>query len=170
MVSSPLILTLQLDPDSFDQVDQLRQQYFPAARNFLPAHVTLFHALPGDQAEAIASRLQTLCEQTAALPFDLPTLRLLGQGVAIEVDSPPLVQLRQTLAKDWQPWLTRQDQQPYRPHITIQNKVPATAARQLYEQLSGGWRSIGGSGEGLSLWSYQGGPWELVQQFHFQEG
>ena len=45
----PLILSLKLDQASFDALEVLRQQYFPRARNFLSAHVTLFHQLPGEQ-------------------------------------------------------------------------------------------------------------------------
>lgn len=165
--SPPLILTLKLDQTTFEQVNALRQQYFPPERNFLPAHVTLFHALPGDQALSIRQRLQTLSSQTSRLPLHLPTLRCLGQGVAIEICAPPFVQLRQTLAKIWGEWLNAQDQQGYRPHITIQNKVAAEAARQLYDQLVDGWHPLNGYGEGLLLWHYRGGPWELITEFSF---
>jgi 2'-5' RNA ligase len=163
----PLILTLKLDSTTFEQVDRLRQQYFPAERNFLPAHVTLFHALPGDQENAISQFLETLCSQTAKISLQLPTLRFLGRGVAIEIHAPELVQLRQTQAKHWSQWLTPQDQQGYRPHITIQNKVTSAEARQLYEQLKDEWQPINGYGEGLLLWYYQGGPWDLVNEFSF---
>lgn len=164
---SPLILTLKLDSATFESVDRLRQQHFPPARNFIPAHVTLFHALPGDEEVAISQVLQTLGAQTARLHLVLPSLRFLGRGVAIDVEAPELVQLRQTLAAEWNPWLTAQDQQRYRPHITIQNKVDSTEARSLYEQLKEGWQPITGCGEGLLLWYYRGGPWELVREYGF---
>lgn len=164
---SPLILTLKLDQTTFEQANILRQKYFPSERNFLPAHVTLFHALPGEQEIAISQALQTICSQTLKISLCLPTLRFLGRGVAIEIDAPNLVQLRQTLAKSWNQWLTAQDQQGYRPHITIQNKVTSTEARQLYDQLKNKWQPINGSGEGLLLWYYRGGPWELANEFSF---
>ncbi len=134
-ISSPLVLTLKLDQTTFEQVNALRQKYFPPERNLVPAHVTLFHALPGDQETVISQLLQTLCAQSARIALSLPTLRFLGKGVAIEIDAPALVQLRQTLAETWSPWLTRQDRQGYRPHITIQNKTTATEAQQVYEEL-----------------------------------
>lgn len=165
--SPPLILTLKLDRTTFEQVNTLRQQYFPAERNFIPAHVTLFHALPGDQESAISQRLQRLCTQTSSIVLSLPTLRFLGNGVAIELVSPELVPLRQTLAESWSDGLSAQDRQGYRPHITIQNKVAAAEARQLYEQLLEQWQPMQGYGEGLLLWYYHGGPWTLANEFSF---
>jgi len=162
--SFPLILTLKLDQTTFDFFNQLRQQYFPPERNFLPAHITLFHALPGDQHTNIYRSLQEVCCQTPVMSLTFPKLRFLGQGVAVEVNSSDLTRLQQQLAKNWQDWLTRQDRQGYRPHITIQNKVTADAAQQLHNQLAETWQPLEGRGEGLLLWYYKGGPWELVSQ------
>ncbi|MCU0570835.1 MAG: 2'-5' RNA ligase family protein [Oculatellaceae cyanobacterium Prado106] len=164
---APLILTLKFDSSTFKSLNQLRQQHFPPERNFLPAHITLFHALPGEEAASIQQTLQADCVQTAVLPLSFPQPQYLGRGVAIAIHSPPLVQLRQSLAARWNPWLTRQDQQGYRPHVTIQNKVDGQRARQLYQQLEQDWQPFEGYGEGLLLWYYRGGPWELLQEFSF---
>lgn len=164
----PLILTLKLDSKSFDFFNQLRQQYFPPERNFLPAHITLFHALPNTQLEEIQESLEECANQTPVLYLTFPKLRFLGRGVAIEVGCPELIQLRQQLGDRWHDDLNRQDQQPYHPHITIQNKVPPDEAKQVYEQLAKDWQPCTGYGEGLLLWYYQGGPWELVEEFAFQ--
>ncbi|WP_416668600.1 2'-5' RNA ligase family protein [Egbenema bharatensis] len=168
-MTSPLILTLKLDQPTFEQVNALRQQYFPPERNLIPAHITLFHQLPGDREPEISEFLHTLCSQTAKISLSLPELRFLGQGVAIEVHAPQLTELRQTLATTWNEWLTAQDQQGYRSHITIQNKVAAAAARQTYEQLKEQWQPVDGHGEGLLLWYYRGGPWELASEFTFTQ-
>ena len=167
-LSLPLILTLKLDQSSFDYFDQLRQQHFPPERNFLPAHITLFHALPGEQKFNVQQTLQEHCAQTPVLSLTFPKLRFLGKGVAVEVDCPELIQCRQQLANIWQSWLSRQDQQGYRPHITLQNKTTADEARQLYDRLAQEWNPFKGRGEGLLLWSYKGGPWEFVNEFVFQ--
>src|SRR6476469_7699644 len=45
----PLIVTLLLDDAAQQRFDALRTAHFPAERNHLAAHVTLFHALPGEQ-------------------------------------------------------------------------------------------------------------------------
>ncbi|MBF2049312.1 MAG: 2'-5' RNA ligase family protein [Elainella sp. C42_A2020_010] len=163
----PLVLTLKLDAILFSGLNQLRQQHFPPERSFLPAHVTLFHHLPGEQEVIIQQDLQTLCSQTATLSLRLQRLRCLGRGVAVEIDCPELVQLRTRLAQAWSIWLTPQDRQPYRPHITIQNKVTPDAARQLYAQLNQTWQPLNGQGEGLLLWYYRNGPWEKVAEFSF---
>jgi 2'-5' RNA ligase len=164
---SPLVLTLKLDDRSFQQCNHLRQQHFPVERNFLSAHVTLFHALPAEHEQSICQTLEGIGQKTSAFPLHFPTLRFLGKGVAIEVDSPELFQLRNQLAETWKPWLTPQDRQGYRSHVTIQNKVAPEQARQLYDRLSNQWRSWSGQAEGLLLWYYQGGPWQLAQEFRF---
>lgn len=165
---SPLILTLKLDQKTFAYFDRLRQQYFSPERNVLPAHITLFHKLPGDRETDVHQVLQHVCSCTSKLSLTFPTVRFLGQGVAVDVTCPELLQLRQQLATQWHTWLSPQDQQRYRPHITIQNKTTANEARHLYEQLSHDWQPLAGYGEGLLLWYYQGGPWELAGEFLFQ--
>lgn len=165
--SPPLILTLKLDAATFEQVNTLRQQYFPPERNLVPAHVTLFHALPGNEEVVISQFLQATCSQTAKMTVSLPALRFLGRGVAIEVRAPELLHVRQSLAATWNQWLSQQDQQPYRPHITIQNKVTAAEARQVYETLGEEWQPIFGYGEALLLWYYLGGTWKLAKEFSF---
>lgn len=165
---SPLILTLKLDQKTFSYFDQLRQQHFPPERNFLSAHITLFHSLPGEQKSSIQQTLQDFRSHISPLTLTFTTLRFLGKGVAVEVDCPELIQLRQQLATHWRDWLSRQDQQGYRPHITIQNKVTPDQARLLYDQLTSEWEAFQGTGEGLLLWYYKGGPWELANQFDFR--
>lgn len=166
-LSAPLILTLKLDQPAFNELDRLRQQHFPPARNIVPAHITLFHALPGDQLPAIWQTLVDTCATTPVLALTFPTLRFLGGGVAVEVECPALVQLRRQLATTWSTWLSAQDRQPYRPHLTIQNKVSSVEARQLYNQLSPTWTPLDARGSGLLLWRYLGGPWELLDTFSF---
>jgi hypothetical protein len=94
-------------------------------------------------------------------------VRFLGSGVAIDLDCPPLIQLRKQLAHTWSDWLTPQDRQGLRPHVTIQNKVSAETARELYEELVKEWKPLHGEGQGLLLWLYQGGPWKLIETFPF---
>lgn len=168
-MNTPLILTLKLDQTTFERANSLRQQYFPPERNVVPAHVILFHQLPGDRESAISHSLKTLCAQTKHFPLSLPSLQFLGNGIAIDVSSPELMQLHKTLATTWDAWLIPQDRQGYRPHITIQNKVNPETARQLYEDLKAQWQSLEGWGEGLLLWYYQKGPWELAGEFCFAQ-
>jgi len=46
--AQPFVLTLKMDASSFATFDDLRRRYFPSGRNAIPAHVTLFQALPGE--------------------------------------------------------------------------------------------------------------------------
>jgi hypothetical protein len=46
--------------------------------------------------------------------------------------------------------------------------VTPDQARLLYDQLTREWETFQGNGEGLLLWYYKGGPWELANQFDFK--
>ena len=165
--AQPLILTLELARPAFERFEALRRAHFPPERNFIPAHLTLFHALPGDQLAGIRLKLAEICAATPDVPLRFPALRSLGRGVAVVVDSPALVALRGRLAAAWAGWLSPQDRQGYRPHITVQNKVAPELARQLYAELAASWAPFEALGAGLLLWRYLGEPWELVEEFGF---
>ena len=164
-----MIVTLQMDDDAFQVFDDLRRQHFPPGRNVVPAHLTLFHALPGEEKPAVAAILHSLCQETQPLTISFPDVRFFGRGVAIEVEGAGLRTVRRRLASAWQPWLNAQDRQPFRPHITIQNKVSPAQARALFERLRQTWQPFGGQGTGLRLWRYLGGPWELLEAFVFEQ-
>lgn len=163
----PLILTLMLDQVTFIHFDRLRKQHFPPQRNFLPAHVTVFHALPGDREESLRHLLQDTVGRTLPLALSFPRVRFLGRGVAVDIECRELINMREELAAAWADSLRPQDRQKYRPHVTIQNKVAAGQARDLYHLLSAEWRGRAGVGEGLLLWRYLGGPWEMAGEYRF---
>lgn len=167
MQDLPLILTLQLDAASFGTLDRLRQAHFPAHRNFLPAHITLFHAIPFVHEAKVREVVRAAANQTPVLPLELPEVRFLGSGVAVEVSSADLLQLRAGLATAFSAWLSVQDRQGYRPHVTIQNKTSPALARGLYEAMRHSWAPMCAHGEGLLLWQYQGGPWKWLESFSF---
>lgn len=162
------VLTLRLDDATFAFFDDLRRRHFPAERNFLPAHLTLFHRLPEDGVADVAAVLAAAASATAAFPLPFTAPRSLGRGVACDVHSPELLRLRRRLADAFEPWLTPQDAQGYRPHVTVQNKATAEAARQLHAELTAAWQPRTGRGEGLLLWRYAGGPWDAAGAFPFR--
>lgn len=154
----PLILTAAFDPATQALLEALRRAHFPPARNQVPAHCTLFHALPGEEAATIAARLGE-----ARLADDAATIgppRFTGRGVALAVEAPGLAALRGSLARGWAPWLSPQDRQGWRPHVTVQNKVPPEEARALHARLLAEWAPRPARVAALSLWWYRGGPWE----------
>lgn len=162
------ILTLALDATSFATLDALRRAHFPAERNLLPAHLTLFHRLPEETEADVAGAVALAAAATDAFALEFVRPRSLGRGVAIEVASPPLAALRRRLADAFEPWLTAQDAHGFRAHVTVQNKASAQAARALLAQLDAGWRAWHGRADGLLLWRYAGGPWEAVATHAFR--
>jgi 2'-5' RNA ligase len=166
-MTAPLILTLTLDPHSFTFFDAQRRRYFPPDRNHIPAHLTLFHALPGDTLGTIAHDLRTVCADREPFPLHVAGLRSLGRGVSYRLESGDLTSLRRRLAERWGPWLTPQDRQAHSPHITVQNKVEPHAARALLAKLQAHFEPFTATGEGLELWHYRGGPWEPAGRFAF---
>ncbi len=163
----PLIVTVALDEGAFAWFDDLRQSHFPRHRNRVPAHLTLFHALPGQYERSIVETLKAACQDRRPFALDVRNPWSLGRGVAYRLGSPDLDDLHQELAEAFAPWLTRQDQAPFRPHITIQNKVEPDEARQLLEHLQLEFEPFHIFAEGLLLWRYLGGPWALVGRFGF---
>jgi 2'-5' RNA ligase len=91
----------------------------------------------------------------------------LGNGVAIDIDSAELQALRAHLLAVICGSLTRQDQQPFRPHVTIQNKVGAEQAKALHKSIGSSFEPWHGEGTGLLIWQYLGGPWQTEFQLAF---
>ena len=91
----------------------------------------------------------------------------LGRGAAYAVDSPELVRRHRRLQEGWEPWLTRQDQQPLRAHVTLQNKVDPAVARETVEILRARFSPVEVEAEGFDLWRYEGGPWAHLARFGF---
>ena len=163
-----IIVTLQLDAETHDWLTAQRSRYFPAGINYLDAHLTLFHNLPGHE---LASVIETCAKEAAAIaPFDvsLPGLMKLGRGVAYKVFAPELLRLRASLAQAFEPWLVKQDRQGFRPHVTIQNKVAPHEAAALFDHLSATYQPRTAEAEGLQLWHYEGGPWRPICAIAFQ--
>ncbi|MER0238171.1 2'-5' RNA ligase family protein [Fulvimarina sp. MAC8] len=164
---APLILTLRFDDESFDRFQKLRQEHFPPSRNLIPAHLTLFHHLPGDELEMVAGHLDKTIKEWRPIKCRVSGLRFLGKGVAYEVNSPQVERLRADLAGHFYDHLTAQDRQRIKPHITIQNKAEASVARKLYDELDSAFEPFNFDATGLLLWFYRGGPWESAGEFLF---
>ncbi|MCZ2810272.1 2'-5' RNA ligase family protein [Modestobacter sp. VKM Ac-2979] len=163
---SPLIVTLLLDDDAQQRFDRLRAAHFPPERNHLQAHVTLFHALPGEHVREVRDGLRGTATRS---PFDVAIsgVRFLGRGVALDLASSELTALRNDLADAFDPWLTRQDRQWSRPHVTVQNKVAPEVARALHAELTASFVPETVTARGLGLWRYLGGPWAAEAEFPF---
>ena len=165
--AAPLILTLAVDDAAHTYFSALRRQHFPPKINYLAAHLTLFHHLPGGEMDAVCEHLQARCQELGQLPLQVTGLRSLGRGVAFTLHNAELLSLHQQLQKTFAAHLTPQDQQKLQPHITVQNKVDPAVARQLLADLQADFAPFCAVGTGLQLWAYRGGPWESVRRFPF---
>jgi 2'-5' RNA ligase len=165
---APLILTLAFDDAAFAHLDGLRWRHFPPERNFIPAHLTLFHHLPGAEQARILTDLAAEGLHQPFFAMQAVNVRFLGRGVAIQLQAPELLPLRQRLAAAWAPWLGAQDRQPFRPHVTVQNKVAPSVARELHDLLAAKFEPFPVEARGFLLWHYRGGPWERAAAVPFR--
>jgi hypothetical protein len=161
--SAPIIITAIIGREDQAWLDAQRRAHFPPERNFLAAHLTMFHHLPPSLAAEARQRLGDLAREGA------PAARVagpmsLGRGVAYRIDSPELEDRRARLADCWADVLTPQDRAPWRPHVTIQNKVEPLEARALFERLKRDFRPMPLEIDGFASWYYRGGPWETLSR------
>ena len=163
----PLILTLGVDREAQLRFDGDRKRHFPARLNRIPAHISLFHALPGEQEHSVCEVIAREAASRPAFTLEVHDLMRLGRGVAYAVRAPELDRLHTALRTAWLPMLSRQDQQPFRPHVVIQNKVEPEEAKTLYTRLASSFRSWTVEAESLLLWHYEGGPWRAAGEFRF---
>ena len=159
---APLLLTLELAEPAQSVFQALRLRHFPEQRNIVPAHISLFHTLPGAGRQGIEKLLRALDVAAPAILVEAP--RSLGRGVAFPLASPELLRLRARLADAWSEWLTPQDRERYRPHVTVQNKVSPELARETLQRLACGFVPWSTEGAALLLWRYLGGPWEAISR------
>jgi len=147
-------------------LNELRQQHFPPERNFIDAHLTLFHALPN--ADAVLNDIIDAAGNQHRFSPQVSGVVSLGKGTALKVESPELKSLHHQLQRKWLTLLTVQDKQGLWPHITIQNKVAPESARSLQLQLHDDFEPFEFEVIGLELWQYLGGPWNLLKRFEFK--
>ncbi len=160
-----LILTAKMNAETQDFFNHLRHLHFPPERNFLDAHITVFHKLPLTERSRITEDLKRVCETTNSFEISFSKVIFYGKGTGISADAQKLVGIRQTLTDTWKPLLSRQDLQKFRPHITIQNKVESTNARRFYEKFQSSWQTVTGKIVGFDLWRYENGPWVFEKTF-----
>src|SRR5687767_1288103 len=70
LAAAPFVLTLELDGESFGRLNELRRLHYPPERNLVPAHVTLFHQLPGDRGREIKALLRMIAAEQE--PIEIP--------------------------------------------------------------------------------------------------
>ena len=159
------IVTLGLEEVAQRWFEEQRRAHFPPALNHIPAHLSLFHSLPGDRATR-----HVLAEAAAEQrPFSLRMdgVRSMGRGVTYTLLSPELLALHRRLAASFATFLIPQDRQPLKPHIVVQNKVEPAEAKALLAQLQAGFAAREVKATALLWWEYLGGPWRRIESFPF---
>lgn len=164
-MTAPLVITLALPDDVQGRLDDERARWFPAGRTAVGAHVTLFHAVPGE----LETQARADLVAAAGTGFDvrIAAVRSLGRGAAYAVESSELARRHHALQQQWWPHLTRQDQQGLRAHITVQNKVEPAVAKQTVATLTAGFTPYEVAAVGFDLWRYDGGPWTHLTRVPF---
>ena len=166
-MAGALIVTAVLGHADFAWLDSQRRAHFPPERNQLPAHLTMFHALPPSALGEIRSSLADLAKAPPPRAT-VSGLRNLGGGVAYRIHSPALEALRADLADRFHGLLSAQDGAGWQPHVTIQNKVEPAVARRLHAELSRTFEARPLTIAGLALHEYLGGPWAPLGRWPFR--
>jgi len=171
-MANPFILTAVLPPDIQSWSEGLRRAHYPAHRNHLHAHVTMFHSFAPSLLDELKDFIPQITREFAAPPAQISGIMDLGTGTAIALASPDLLELRALIAEHFHGALTEQDLYEPRPHITIQNKVTKREARALQAALGLEVELRADRGPfvlpALELHLYMGGPWELLKRSAFR--
>lgn len=165
---APFIVTAELPGDVLAWADGLRRAHFPPERNWLKAHVTLFHAFAPSLREELDGVLRRFAAEYAPPEAEIAGLMNLGRGTALAIRSPGMVAIREAIAGHFHGALTAQDAHAIRLHITIQNKVTPEAARALQAELAPSLQPRRFRFTGLGLHLYRNPAWEGVHNFAFR--
>jgi len=166
-MAGALIVTAELAAPDLAWLNALRRHHYPADRNRVPAHLTMFHALPPSLESEARHRLAMAARRQAPRAI-VAGIMDLGGGVAFRIVSDDLDLIREELAAAFHGMLGAQDQGGWPPHVTVQNKVSNRKARQLAEALEQGFEPRPLAVCGLALHRYLGGPWEGLQTWPFR--
>ncbi|MFB0613422.1 2'-5' RNA ligase family protein [Aurantiacibacter poecillastricola] len=165
---APLIVTAEMPPDLYSWANQLRQDHFPPERNYLKAHVTLFHALPPSCEGELRDCLKQLAKDNPPVPARLAGVMKLGKGTALKLESEGMIAIWRELADRLHGMLTPQDEHKPRLHVTVQNKVSIEEAKALQAQLAPQVQPRDFAFTGLQMHAYRGGPWEELGRYSFR--
>lgn len=168
MSNAPIIVTAILGKEDFAWLDRLRCAHYPAERNAVAAHLTLFHHLPPSLGAELADRLKAIVRSQRAPRAEIGAVMKQARGVAYRIDSPDLAAIRADLAEMFSGLLTPQDQAGWRPHVTVQNKVSQQVARALHAELLEDFAPRPLNIAGLASHYYRGGPWEPIGEYRFR--
>lgn len=167
-MSQPFIVTAALPQDIQSWAEGLRRAHYPAHRNKLHAHVTMFHSFAPSLFEELKDFLPRVASEFAPPLGRVTGVMDLGKGTAIALQSEELLEIRAFIAEHFHGALTAQDLYEPRPHITIQNKVSKEEARALQAELKAQIEPRSFHFPAIELHIYRGGPWDAVKRCAFR--
>ena len=85
-MAGALIVTGELAPPDFAWLNELRRHHYPAERNQLPAHLTMFHAIPPSAESELRQLLRVMAEGSPPRAWIAGVMDL-GGGVALRIAS-----------------------------------------------------------------------------------
>ncbi|BGP23320.1 hypothetical protein JCM10295v2_002215 [Rhodotorula toruloides] len=167
------VLTLRLSPSLHEPLNELRTRYFPADRLRVPAHLTLFHALPHSDLYNVNKTLEEVAGETE--PFRITTGEAFKLGKAGVAVSPAQgtaegAKVHAALRERWQGFLSKQDSKGFKAHWTVQNQEESEEkVDTAFAELRVWAKQTGAQGEadGLTLWRYDHGKWIYEREFPF---
>ncbi|KAK9896187.1 hypothetical protein P389DRAFT_180032 [Cystobasidium minutum MCA 4210] len=170
----PVIVSAWLDDPIQEHFSGLRSKYFPAHRNYIQGHITLFQTLPSESLDLILQTLQQECSATPPFEIFCEPYKLTPNAVVyIPLKADKLISIRGNLRGSFKKNfdMTHQDVNPhYKPHATIVNKVTKEEAARVFKEvkrLPRDEKLKHGRALGLDVWFYRGGPWEHIRRISF---
>jgi 2'-5' RNA ligase len=163
------ILTLKTSAEVAGKMGGLREKWFPQGRNKVPAHITLFHALPSSRYDEVTSHLEGIASRTRCFRIASGKVLKRRNGVAVNMGQGE-GQVRGVYmeAKEvWNGFLSDQDR-GFQAHWTVQNKEEdGRRVDEAFEDVKD--LEVDGVAEGLVLWKYErDGRWTFAREFCFQ--
>lgn len=166
-MAGPLIVTADFTPTDYAWLEGLRRAHYPAEQNRVPVHLTMFQGLPPSAVDEVKHQL-SLHSASPPPRATIAGLMNLTGGVAFRVVSDELEAIREEIASHFHGLLCAPDVAGWRPHVTIQNKVPPREARALITELEAGFRPRLLGIAALTVHRYRGGPWETLASYKFR--
>ena len=163
----PLLITAELPGDVLAWADGLRRAHYPAEKNRLRAHVTLFHALP-PSAEGEIRRLLAELAKDAPPEARITGVWDIGQGTAFDIISDGMAAFHAQMADRFHGLLGWQDARKLRLHVTVQNKVTREAAKGVQAELTAAFEPRAFRFQGFGLYAWDEGLWQSIADYPFR--
>ena len=157
-MANSLIITLKIEEEAQSFFEKKRSEYYPRHCNYVPAHITFFHALPN------SSLFLEGLHQAAPhkeVTMDVASILSFNNGMAYELKNEQLQILHSHLQKLFLKELSGKDKKIWSPHITVQNKVTEFKAQKSCKELLQYFKPFSFKVEGFNVYVYEKKRWNF---------